>query len=121
MGAANQNDEFECTSSEAWHEWLSKHHASSTGVWLITHKKASPEPTLDYEDMVLEALCWGWVDSKVAGVDQLRSKTYFTPRRANSTWSASNRARVARLFDEGRMQAPGIEAVEKAQASGRWG
>jgi hypothetical protein len=85
-------DEIKCTSTAAWHAWLAKNHSSKASVWLITHKKASPEPSLDYNEMVCEALCWGWVDSKVARVDELRTKTYFTPRRPGSRSTASARA-----------------------------
>ena len=113
-------EEFECTSIAAWASWLEKNHASSTGVWLVTHKKASPEASLDYDEMVCEALCWGWVDSKVGRVDEWRTKTYFTPRRPTSAWSTSNKLRVERLVAEGRMRGPGLAAVQRAKASGRW-
>jgi uncharacterized protein YdeI (YjbR/CyaY-like superfamily) len=113
-------DEIQCTSMAAWHAWLAKNHSSRAGVWWITHKKASPEPSLDYDEMVCEALCWGWIDSKVARVDELRTKTYLTPRRPTSRWSASNRTRVERLMGEGRMRVPGTGAVETAKASGHW-
>jgi uncharacterized protein YdeI (YjbR/CyaY-like superfamily) len=74
----NDVDEIECKSIAAWYAWLAKSHSSRAGMWLITHKKSSPEPSLDYDEMVCEALRWGWVDSKVARVDELRTKTYFT-------------------------------------------
>jgi uncharacterized protein YdeI (YjbR/CyaY-like superfamily) len=44
----------------------------------------------------------------------------FTPRRARSRWSKRNTILAERLISEGRMQAPGIAEVERAQADGRW-
>lgn len=70
--------------------------------------------------MVSEAQCWGGVDSKVARVDQFRTKTYFTPRRPTSAWSVSNERRVERLLAEGRVRAPGLAAIETTKSSGRW-
>ena len=116
----SDTSDIECTSMAAWHAWLVKNHSTASSVWLITHKKASPHVSLDYDEMVCEALCWGWVDSKVARVDDFRTKTYFTPRRRTSAWSESNKNRVERLLAEGRMQAPGLAPIETAKTSGRW-
>ena len=48
-----------------WRAWLKKHHASSAGVWLVFHKAHSGVKSMPYEDMVREALCFGWIDSLV--------------------------------------------------------
>ena len=53
------------TSRSAWRAWLKKNHASYTGVWLVYAKKHSGIPTLTYNDTVEEALCFGWIDSKI--------------------------------------------------------
>ncbi len=111
----------EVTRVTQWRTWLRAHHARPDGVWVVTFKKGSGEPVVGYEDLVCEALCWGWVDSKVGRVDEARTRTWFSPRRAASTWSASNRARVERLTAEGRMRPAGQAAVDAARTSGRWG
>jgi uncharacterized protein YdeI (YjbR/CyaY-like superfamily) len=112
--------EVECTTIAQWASWLKMNSSSASGVWLVYHKKSSPRPTIDYDDMVCEALCWGWVDSRVGRVDEHRTKTYFSPRRRTSAWSASNKARIDRLVGEGRMQPAGIASVEDARQSGAW-
>lgn len=112
--------EVECTSIDQWASWLKTNHAFTDGVWLIFHKLASPQPSLDYDDMVCEALCWGWIDSRVARLDELRTKMYFSPRRRNGAWSASNKIRIERLVSEGRMQPSGTELVEHARRTGLW-
>lgn len=114
-------DHLEVTRVTQWRAWLRANHARDVGLWVVTYKKGSAEPVVGYEDLVGEALCWGWVDSKVGRVDGARTRTWFSPRRAGSAWSASNRARVERLAAEGRMRAPGRRAVDEARASGRWG
>jgi uncharacterized protein YdeI (YjbR/CyaY-like superfamily) len=112
--------EIECATITQWSSWLEQHHTQDLGVWVIYHKKSSPQSSLDYEDLVCEALCWGWVDSRIARVDEHRTKMYFSPRRRTSTWSPSNRERVERLESEGRMQPSGRAVVVEAKRAGKW-
>ena len=104
----------------AWRRWLQANHASSPGVWLVTWKASAKRPRVDYDAAVEEALCFGWVDSKSRTVDDLRTSLYFTPRKAKSSWSASNVARVEKLEAAGLMRAAGRRAVRLAQDEGRW-
>jgi len=90
-------EEFQAKTRAEWREWLTKHHATSSGVWLITFKKNSGEPHLSYDASVEEGLCFGWVDSKPGKVDGQRSKLWFAPRKPKSGWSKPNKDRVERL------------------------
>src|ERR1051326_204651 len=45
-----------------WRAWLTKHHASSPGIWLVRHKQHTGVESMSYEDLVREALCFAWVD-----------------------------------------------------------
>jgi uncharacterized protein YdeI (YjbR/CyaY-like superfamily) len=63
----------------------------------------------DYKDARDEALCFGWVDSLVKRLDDRRYALKFTPRRANSPWSAVNRQRYAELKASGRLKPSGID------------
>lgn len=49
------------------------------------------------EDMVREALCFGWIDSLVRRLDDDRYAIKLTPRRPTSKWSDINRKRWAEL------------------------
>ena len=91
-----------------WRDWLAEHHASEPEIWLIFHKQHTGVASVDYTDALDEALCWGWVDSLVKRLDERRYARKFTPRRADSRWSAINRMRYAQLKAEGRLQPPGI-------------
>ncbi|ASN50946.1 YdeI family protein [Sinomonas sp. R1AF57] len=104
----------------AWHGWLAAHHAESPGVWLVLTKKGGTVTALQYEDAVLEALCYGWIDGQLRARDAASSAIRFTPRRKGSRWSRSNVERVARLEAEGRMTAAGRAVVDAAKADGRW-
>jgi uncharacterized protein YdeI (YjbR/CyaY-like superfamily) len=86
----------------------------------VTWKKAAKRPFVSYDEAVEEALCFGWVDSKSKSVDDERTSLWFTPRKAKSSWSGSNVARVEKLERAGLMRAAGRRAVEEAKRSGRW-
>jgi uncharacterized protein YdeI (YjbR/CyaY-like superfamily) len=107
-------------SRQAWRAWLEKHHAASTGVWLVYAKKHSGLPSLTYDDAVEEALCFGWIDSKINPIDEDFFMQVFTPRKPKSAWSPLNRTRVARLLAAGLMAPAGLAAVKAAKQSGTW-
>src|SRR2546421_8135095 len=91
-----------------WREWLAQHHDSESEVWLIFHKLHTGVASIAFADALDEALCFGWVDSLVKGLDDRRYARKFTPRRADSRWSTTNRTRYAALKASGRMTPAGI-------------
>jgi uncharacterized protein YdeI (YjbR/CyaY-like superfamily) len=103
-----------------WRAWLEAHHATSGGAWLVTWRSGSGRKGLPYEEAVEEALCFGWVDSTAGTVDDERGKLYFAPRKPNSGWAATNKARVERLIADGRMAPSGLAAIDRAKANGSW-
>ncbi|GAA4789552.1 YdeI/OmpD-associated family protein [Actinomycetospora chlora] len=115
----DDRDEVHVASAEQWRAWLLDHHASSPGIWLVTWKKGSG-PYVAYDDVVDQALCFGWVDSRPGSLDADRSRRLLTPRRPGSSWSRVNKERVERLTAAGRMAPAGLAAVAAAQADGSW-
>jgi len=92
----------------AWRAWLDRNHAAAAEIWLVYYKKVSGKKSVTYEEALQEALCFGWIDSTVNAIDAERYRQRYTPRKPKSVWSASNKARVARLVREGRMAKPGL-------------
>jgi uncharacterized protein YdeI (YjbR/CyaY-like superfamily) len=107
-------------SRQEWRDWLSANHATSEGIWVVTWKRATGRPRPTYEDLVEEAVCFGWIDSVVRSFDEERHGQRMTPRRKRSKWSDSNRARVERLEAAGLMTEAGRAAVERAKLDGTW-
>src|SRR5215467_12808594 len=89
---------------DQWRKWLTDHHDSESEVWLVFHKRHTGSRSIDYGDAVDEALCFGWVDSLIKRLDDARYARKFTPRKADSRWSDSNRERYARLKAAGRLR-----------------
>lgn len=100
--------------------WLRKHHAKASCVWVKYAKKKSGIASINWDQAVDVALCYGWIDGQSKSLDETYSLQRFTPRGKQSTWSKRNRERVARLTSAGRMQPAGLAEVERAKADGRW-
>jgi len=83
-------------------------------------KKGTSVTTLTYDDAVEEGLAFGWIDSVAHRLDEDRYTVLYTPRKRGSIWAKTNKARVARLTEEGLMTAAGLAVVEAAKADGSW-
>lgn len=103
----------------AWEHWLERHPQSS-GVWLKIAKKDAGIPSVTYAEALDVALCHGWIDGQKKGFDAQFFLQRFTPRRARSTWSKINVAKIDMLTAAGRMRPAGLREVEAAKANGRW-
>jgi uncharacterized protein YdeI (YjbR/CyaY-like superfamily) len=107
-------------SREEWRTWLEANHTRQEGAWLVTYKKATGKPRVEYDEAVEEALCFGWVDSKPNKLDDERSLLWFAPRKGGTGWSKPNKERVERMLAAGKMAPAGLAKVEAAQADGTW-
>jgi uncharacterized protein YdeI (YjbR/CyaY-like superfamily) len=111
---------YHAETQTAWRAWLAANHAAAPGVWLASWKRSTNRPAVPYEDAVMEALCFGWIDSTVNVLDEERGLQLMTPRRPRSSWTRLNRERVAQLEAEGRMTDAGRRVVEVAKQNGWW-
>ncbi|NYE35039.1 uncharacterized protein YdeI (YjbR/CyaY-like superfamily) [Nocardioides cavernae] len=119
MGAMDDAEQLEPATVEDWSRWLREHQDQPGGVWLVSPRRAA-ERAFSYEDAVVEALRFGWVDSTVRPVDDRRSMQWFAPRRRGSMWTRINKGRVARLEEAGLMEPAGLAAVAVAKETGMW-
>jgi uncharacterized protein YdeI (YjbR/CyaY-like superfamily) len=93
-------------------EWLEKHHADTSELWVGFYKKDSGRPSITWPESVDEALCVGWIDGLRRSIDGDSYMIRFTPRRAGSIWSAVNTRRAKELIEAGRMRPAGLRAFE---------
>jgi len=42
-----------------WRDWLNQNHDKNSGIWLVFYKKHTGKATLEYDEAVEEALCFG--------------------------------------------------------------
>ena len=100
--------------------WLEANHTRTESVWLVTYKKHVPEKYISWDEVVEEALCFGWIDSLPRKLDAERSMLLLSPRRAGSPWSRLNKQRVAKLQEAGLIMPSGLATIEQAKADGSW-
>lgn len=113
-------EQFYPASQQEWRQWLEENHLEKQSVWLITYKKQSGVPTISWSEAVDEALCFGWIDSVKRSLGDGRSIQYFTKRKAVSTWSKINKAKVQQLIENGNMMEAGLRIIETAKQNGSW-
>ncbi len=103
-----------------WRSWLASNGDRTNGLWVVHRKKTSSLEGPLYDDLVEEALCFGWIDSQSRRVDDDRKIQWFSPRRPGGLWSALNRDRIERLIRQGLMTDMGQAIIDRAKADGSW-
>ncbi|MDX1478177.1 MAG: YdeI/OmpD-associated family protein [Saprospiraceae bacterium] len=111
---------IEARSADVWRSWLKTNHTTSESVWLIIYKKDSGVSSVNYQEAVDEALCFGWVDSKPNKRDDRSYYQFFSPRNPKSNWSRNNKKRVDRLIKAGKMAEAGYAMIKTAKENGTW-
>ncbi len=105
---------------QAWRQWLTENHQDAIGVWLIYYKVKSGQASVKYSEAVKEALCFGWIDSKVKSLDGDRYMQVFTPRKPKSVWSKLNKQYLEELIEQGLMTEAGLATITVAKQNGSW-
>lgn len=101
-------------------KWLKVNSKTESELWVKIFKKDTGIQSVTWNDVVIEVLCWGWIDSVKKSIDDRAYLQRITPRRAGSNWSKRNTEHVERLINEDRMKEPGLVHVRAAKSDGRW-
>jgi uncharacterized protein YdeI (YjbR/CyaY-like superfamily) len=101
-------------------QWLKVNHASESELWIKIYKKNTGIASVTWNDIVIEALCWGWIDGVKKSVDAQAYLQRITPRTVRSNWSKRNTEHAERLIRENLMMEPGLVHIRAAKADGRW-
>jgi uncharacterized protein YdeI (YjbR/CyaY-like superfamily) len=116
----NKRTEYYPKNKEAWRNWLQKNHVNKHHVWLIIYKKDSGKPSVTYNEVVEEALCFGWIDSKPNKRDDESYFLFIAARKPKSGWSAVNKKRIEKLLQQNKIEAVGMKKIEDAKKDGSW-
>lgn len=99
--------------------WLDGQHSREDSVWLVTFK-ALHRDTYVSRDAVLDALiAYGWIDGRRMKLDEDRTMQLISPRQ-QQIWAETYKLRAAKLMSEGRMKQPGLDAIARSKAAGKW-
>jgi len=97
MSEENKIKYFE--NREDWRKWLTDNFNTADEIWFVFPHKSSGKKSITYNDVVEEALCFGWIDSTVKAFDKEHKIQRFTPRRPKSPYSQSNKERLKWLME----------------------
>ena len=110
----------EVRSRDQWRSWLQANHEQRASIWLVSYKKHRAGLHVPYDDIVEEALCFGWIDSVRRRLDDERTMLLLAPRKSGSSWSRINKGRVRSLQRRRQMAPAGLRKIEKAREDGSW-
>jgi uncharacterized protein YdeI (YjbR/CyaY-like superfamily) len=115
--ASTVNSPHYFESAKAFQGWLDTHASTANELLVGYHKVATGRPCMSWSESVDEALCVGWIDGVRRRIDDSRYSIRFTPRKANSVWSAINISKFEQLRAQGRMTAAGEAAFARRSES----
>lgn len=98
---------------EEWRAWLGEHYKSASEIWLVSYLKKTGKPSVPYNDAVEEALCFGWIDGIVKKLDEERYAQRYTPRKARSGYSQTNKERLKKLIERGKVMPEVLAGVDE--------
>ncbi len=98
--------------ARVWRRWLKVNHDRKNEIWLVLPKKSAGGDSyrVYYKQALEEALCFGWIDSRIRPLDATRSLVRFTPRKSKN-WSRYNIDRVFQLVRKRKMTKAGLKVL----------
>lgn len=92
-------------------DWLARHGSDARDIWVVLYKKGSAKRTVTYEELIVVALRYGWIDGTRKTLDADSYVQRFSPRRKGSNWNEANRQIARRLIASGEMTPAGHAAL----------
>ena len=103
-----------------WRTWLESNHKTMKEIWLLHYKKQAGKQYLNHIDAAEEALCFGWIDSKLKKIDEERFILKYSPRKPKSVWSKINKEKAEAMIISRKMTQAGLDKIEEAKKHGFW-
>jgi uncharacterized protein YdeI (YjbR/CyaY-like superfamily) len=104
---------------QEFRNWLNKYHNTNPGIWIIFYKKHVNTECIKYNDVLEEALCFGWIDSLIKKIDDDKYARKITPRTDTQKWSELNKKKVLELIKEGKMNQAGLNKIDNYLKTGK--
>lgn len=82
-------------------KWFQKNYLKEQEAWIGFYNKKSNKHSITWQQLVDEALCFGWIDGIRKKIDEESYCNRITPRRKSSNWSDINIKRIQELMDLG--------------------
>ena len=90
-------------------EWLKKNHDKEKKVAVILNKKHTGIPSPSHRELMEEAICFGWIDTRIDRIDDNQFIRNFSRRNKNSKWSYNTLSYAKQLVKEKKMTPIGMK------------
>jgi uncharacterized protein YdeI (YjbR/CyaY-like superfamily) len=95
------------------HLWLKTNSTTSCGVRVRLYKTKSKIPSVTFQELLEEGLCFGWSESKRHPYDEISYLQFFTPRKTKGSTSTRNKLLIEKLIETKRMTDQGFAQLDK--------
>lgn len=99
-------------SIQEWRNWLEKNHLIESKVIVIRHKKHTGVPSPSPQQLMHEAICFGWIDTTAKRLDEDRYIINYSRRSKNSKWSKNTLSYAKSLIKQGKMSPNGLKEYQ---------
>lgn len=118
--AGTEREIFYPSNRAEWRKWLKENHRSKQSVQVLCYKKETRIASVEWSDIVDEALCFGWIDSTRKSIGDGKFLQLLTRRKPKSNWSKINKDKVEKLIATKKMTKAGLESITIARQNGSW-
>jgi uncharacterized protein YdeI (YjbR/CyaY-like superfamily) len=101
---------------DEFRRWLMKNHEKEKGVGVIVYKKHTGKKFPSHNELIREAICFGWIDTTLKRLDDEKYIRTFTRRNKNSKWSENTLRYGKELIVLGRMTPVGLKFYKEGLA-----
>lgn len=98
--------------SKEWRSWLRKNHKKEDKVRLIIYKKHTKKESIGKIKAMMDAICFGWIDTTMNRIDDERYAQTYVKRKKNANWSRNTFSYAEKLIKEKKMTPEGLKAYK---------
>lgn len=102
---------FRTNDRDEWRSCLEHHHQTAYDIWFVFPAEGCDEESLSHDDVVDEALCFGWAEDTSKVLDSIHRMSRFLRRPADSPYSPDEVERLGELASQGRLSPAVHEGV----------
>lgn len=102
-----------------WRIWTLENNHLQESIWVIVPHKRTGRTWLSKDDIIEEALCFGWSDSRPRSLDDRCSMLRISPQNPGSAWSAVIKRRDEQMIEASLMMPLGLAVTHAIKRKGR--
>ena len=102
---------FQTSDRAEWRSCLEQHYKEEYEIWFVLPTEKSDEESISYDEVVEEALCFGWTDSTSKVMDATHRAWRFSRRQEGNPYSEPDVERLRNMASKGMLMPEVHESV----------